>query len=198
VNDGAIHVHVRHVLEADRILSSSRLTSPSAIMEPVKRVVILGPGGAGKSALATRLGSLVGLPVVELDKQFWSPDLEPMQKDDWRSLTAELAEEPVWILDGDLGPYDVLEPRLQRADMVIVLDLPRWRCLWRSLKRSRQRLDFWRWLLTWRRRSRPQLVAAVATHADHARIEVLRSPAAVERWLQQIASRQPGRGIADD
>src|ERR1700694_1430336 len=76
-------------------------------------------------------------------------------------------------MDGDLGPYDVLEPRLQRADTVIVLDVARWRCLWRSFRRSRERLDFWRWLWTWRRRSRPQVLAAIAAHADQAHAEVL-------------------------
>lgn len=40
-------------------------------MAPMKRVVILGRGGAGKSTLAARLGEITGLPVIELDKSFW-------------------------------------------------------------------------------------------------------------------------------
>ena len=150
--------------------------------------MILGPGGAGKSRLAGRLGDVVGLPVVELDKRFWNAALEPMAEDEWRTVQTELAQQPAWIMDGDLGPYDVLEPRLQRADTVIVLDLARWRCVWRSLRRSRERLDFWRWLWTWRRRSRPQLLAAIAAHTDHAQIEVFRSPADVDRWLEAVGT----------
>lgn len=150
----------------------------------MRRVVILGPGAAGKSTLAGRLGDVVGLPVVELDRPFWSDALEPLSEDDWRTVQTELARQPAWIMDGDLGPYDVLEPRLRMADTVIVLDLARWRCVWRSLRRSRERIDFWRWLWTWRRRSRPQILAAIAAHADHARVEVLRRPADVDRWLE--------------
>jgi hypothetical protein len=155
----------------------------------VRRVVILGPGAAGKSTLARRLGEVLRLPVVELDERFWNVALEPMPADEWRSIQTELAQQPAWIMDGDLGPYDVLEPRLQRADTVIVLDVARWRCLWRSFRRSRERLDFWRWLWTWRRRSRPRLLAAIAAHADHAYVEVMRTPADADRWLEMVAAR---------
>lgn len=157
----------------------------------MQRVVILGPGGAGKSTLARRLGVLLDLPVVELDRHFWSPTLQPMSNEQWRTVQAELSEPPQWIMDGDLGPYDAVEPRLQRADTVVVLDFARWRCLWRSVRRSRQRLDFWRWLWTWRRKSRPQLLSAIAVHAAPAQIKILRRPAAVERWLGEIQDDQP-------
>jgi adenylate kinase family enzyme len=152
----------------------------------VQRVVILGPGGAGKSTLAKRLGVLLDLPVVELDRHFWGPDLQPMSKEEWRTVQASLTQPAGWIMDGDLGPYDVVQPRLQRADTVVVLDFARWRCVWRSARRSRQRLDYWRWLWTWRTKSRPQLLSAIAAHAGQAKIKLLRSPAAVQRWLAEI------------
>src|SRR5437879_1477660 len=46
----------------------------------VQRVVILGRGGAGKSTAARRLGELVGLPIIELDKHFWQPGLAPLSR----------------------------------------------------------------------------------------------------------------------
>jgi adenylate kinase family enzyme len=41
----------------------------------VRRVIIVGPGAAGKSTLAVRLGDITGVPVIELDKLFWRPGL---------------------------------------------------------------------------------------------------------------------------
>ena len=41
--------------------------------EGVRRVVILGRGGAGKSTLARQLSGLTGVPPVELDALLWQP-----------------------------------------------------------------------------------------------------------------------------
>ena len=98
----------------------------------MNRVVVLGRGGAGKSALAARLGVLTGLPVIELDKHFWSSDLTPLPMDQWKALQRNLISAERWILDGDLWPYDAPEVRLSAADTVVVLDFALWRCAWRA------------------------------------------------------------------
>ena len=53
-------------------------------------------------------------------------------------------------MDGDFGPYDLIEVRLRAADAVVFLDFSSLRCAWRAIRRSRDRADFWRWLLTYR------------------------------------------------
>lgn len=149
----------------------------------MQRVVVLGRGGAGKSAMARRLAASTGLPLIELDKVFWTPDLRPTPPDRWRAVQANLAAEDRWIMDGDLGPYDQLDVRLAAADTVIVLDLPILLCAWRAVRRGRERADFWLWMIRWRRRSRPAILGAVAQVAPSARLAVLRSPREVERFL---------------
>jgi len=86
-------------------------------------------------------------------------------------------------MDGDLGPYDALEERLQIADTIVVLDFSLLRCAWRTFRRSRERLDYWRWVLAWRRRSRPALLRAIALYAPTARLHILRGPRAVRRFI---------------
>jgi adenylate kinase family enzyme len=149
----------------------------------VRRVVVLGRGGAGKSTLATRLGVSLGLPVVELDKHFWPPDLTPMPARRWVATQRRLVSGDRWILDGDLGPYDVLSVRLLAADTVVVLDFALWRCAWRAMRRSRENLAFWRWVVSYRRTALPAVMTAIAEHAGHAEVHVLRGPRAVERFL---------------
>lgn len=149
----------------------------------VKRILVVGPGGSGKSTLARALSEKTGFPCTELDAVFWSDDLRPTRRAEWIEIQRKLTEAPEWILDGDLGPYDALEPRLQRADTVVMLDFPTWLCAWRAFRRSRQRLDFWRWLLTWRRRYRPMLLQQIADHAPQADLLVLRRQREVERLL---------------
>jgi adenylate kinase family enzyme len=152
----------------------------------VNRVVVLGRGGAGKSALAARLGVLTGLAVIELDNHFWSHDLAPLPKDQWKALQRNLISAERWILDGDLGPYDAPEVRLTAADTVIVLDFALWRCAWRAARRSRENFAFWRWLISYRRRSLPTVLAAIAVHAPDADVYLLRRPRDVQKFLARV------------
>ncbi|WP_406047112.1 hypothetical protein [Kribbella sp. NBC_00889] len=152
----------------------------------MKRVVILGRGGAGKSTLATTLGTATGLPVIELDKHFWGPGLEATPRDRWAVLQGELTRADQWIMDGDLGPYDVLDVRLHTADTVLLLDYSFPRCAWQAMRRSRERADFWLWVWSWRRRHRPLLINALTTHATGAKLHVLRNPRATARFMAQV------------
>jgi adenylate kinase family enzyme len=151
----------------------------------VDRVVIFGRGGSGKSTLARGLAHATQLPLIELDKEFWNDQLDALPRAQWAQRQHELASGDLWIMDGELGPYDAVEPRLCRADHVIILDMSLLRCAWRAVRRGRERLDFWTWRIRWRRVSRPQLLNAAADFAPQAAIITLRTPAAAEAWLEQ-------------
>jgi adenylate kinase family enzyme len=152
----------------------------------MKRVVILGRRASGKSTLATRLGELTGLQVIELDKLFWRAGLLATPHDEWVTLQEKVATKERWIMDGDLGPYDAVEVRLRAADTIILLDFSLVRCAWRAVLRSRERADFWRWLVAYRFHSRPILMQAIANHAPSANLRVLRDPRALRRFLADV------------
>lgn len=47
------------------------------------------------------------LTFVELDKVFCRPGLVARRRDHWIAIQERLVAEEGWIMDGDLGPYDV-------------------------------------------------------------------------------------------
>lgn len=159
----------------------------------MKRLVIVGRGAAGKSTLARRLGEITGLPVTEIDKLFWQAGLIATPREEWAAVQAKLVARERWILEGDLGPYDAVEVRLRAADTIIFLDFSLARCVWRALRRSRERADFWRWLLAYRYQGRPVLREAMAKHAPNAVVHVFRGPTAVERFMAEVAARGPAQ-----
>ena len=161
----------------------TRVSSQDETIVSMKRVVVLGRGASGKSTLARRLSELTGLPVIELDKLFWRAGLLATPRDEWVSLQQKLVAADGWIMDGDLGPYDAVEVRLRAADTIILLDFSLVRCAWRAVLRSRERADFWRWLLAYRFRSRPVLMQAIAKHGASANLQVLRDPRALRRFF---------------
>ena len=94
----------------------------------MERIMIIGCGGAGKSTLARKLGKKTGLPVVHLDRIWWSPgNWEHLDREEFDVLLMQEMEKPRWIMDGNYNR--TLDLRLERADMVIYLDFSRWQCL---------------------------------------------------------------------
>jgi adenylate kinase family enzyme len=157
----------------------------------MKRVVIIGRGASGKSTLARRLGDITGLPVTEVDKVFWQPGLIATPREQWIVVQEKLVARDRWIIEGDLGPYDAVEIRLRAADTIILLDFSLARCVWRAIRRARERVDFWRWLLAYRNQSRPLLRKAIGDHAPNALLHVFRNPKELGRFVADVAAVTP-------
>jgi adenylate kinase family enzyme len=100
----------------------------------MKKVLIIGSGGAGKSTLAARLGEVTGIEVIHLDKIHWKPNWTSPPKDEWRKTVKAELKKDEWIMDGNFG--GTMEMRLAACDTVIYLDFPRTICLYRALKRA--------------------------------------------------------------
>jgi adenylate kinase family enzyme len=169
----------------------------------MERVVILGPGGAGKSDLATAVSRRTGLPVVHLDLLFWRPGWTPAPRDAARADLAAAIAGDRWILDGNFLSVDCVDRRFERADTVIFLDLPRLTCLWRVLKRlvrDRRRsrpdlpqgcaegfdLDLLRWIWRYPKTDRPRVLAILAGLDDRVDVRCLGSRSDVQRYLDGL------------
>ena len=166
----------------------------------MQRVAIIGCGGAGKSTLARKLGEATDLPVIHLDREHWKPGWVEPPRDEWSARVAELVAGDRWIIDGNYG--GTMEARIARADTVVFLDLSRWRCLYRVLKRrvvyrGRPRPDmtpgcdekldpkFLKWIWDYRATRRPGIMEMLRrAKGDGKQVVVLRNPGAVERFVR--------------
>jgi adenylate kinase family enzyme len=99
----------------------------------MKRVLVIGSPGSGKSTLATELARRTSLPLIHLDQQYWCSGWVETPPDEWDRRLAEIVAGERWIIDGNYSGS--LERRLARADTVIDIRLPAWRCVWRILRR---------------------------------------------------------------
>lgn len=100
----------------------------------MQRVLIIGCSGSGKSTLARRLEERTGLPVIHLDQEYFGPGWKEPKPSDWADTVTKLAVRESWIMDGNFSA--TFPVRMPRADTVIYLDQPTWRCLWRIFKRT--------------------------------------------------------------
>ncbi|WP_059172973.1 DNA topology modulation protein [Bacillus sp. FJAT-27445] len=102
----------------------------------MRRIVIVGSGGAGKSTLARELGQRLGIKVYHLDAMFWKPGWIPMENGEFIRLQTEIMEGESWIIDGNYG--STVDARLKKADTVIFLHFSTIRCLYGIVKRRIQ------------------------------------------------------------
>ena len=94
----------------------------------MERVMVIGCSGAGKSTLSRKLGEITGLPVVHLDRIFWSPgNWGHLEKDEFDVALEKEVQKDRWIIDGNYNRTIPL--RLARCDTVIYLDFSTMRCM---------------------------------------------------------------------
>jgi len=99
----------------------------------MNKIVIIGSPGAGKSTLARKLGSILKIKVVHLDRIFWQRGWKEKPRDTRIDILQDLVREKRWIIEGTyLGSS---ECRLNAADTIIFLDIAPSLCLWRIINR---------------------------------------------------------------
>ena len=101
----------------------------------MNRIVVIGCSGSGKSTLARELAVRTGIPAFHLDQLYWQPGWKPHPDlSAFRAAVDTIVAGERWILDG--GFFSSAGPtRFERADAVVLLDLPTHLCLYRAVKR---------------------------------------------------------------
>ena len=100
----------------------------------MRRVMIIGQPGSGKTTLARALGDIAHLPVVHMDHIHWMPGWVERDRAEKTRLCHEVHRRPAWVFEG--GHTMTWPDRLARADTLIWLDLPVGLRLWRVTRRT--------------------------------------------------------------
>ena len=167
----------------------------------MRKVLVIGPGGAGKTTFARELAERTGLPLIHLDSLYWSAGWTPTPNEQWDRTIEQLLARDAWIMDGNYGR--TLSMRLAACDTVIFLDMPRlqslWRVVWRSIRyRGRSRPDLpqgcpehltWEfvwWIWTYKKRRRPDIMQRLSALPSGAQAFVLRSSREGREFLNRL------------
>jgi adenylate kinase family enzyme len=163
----------------------------------MRRVVVLGRAGAGKTTVARGLGDALNVPVIHLDALYWNADWTPVRPDSFAERQRAVIARDSWVLDGNYTSAAGFPERLDRADAIVIVEAPMAVCVWRVIRRwlafrgrarpdlgasERLTLSFLRWIWTWSRRH-PDFASEIRSLAPGKPVLVTRSDRDVEGLL---------------
>jgi adenylate kinase family enzyme len=167
----------------------------------MRKVLVIGSGGSGKTTFSKQLSARTGLPLIHLDQLFWRPGWDPTPDAEWDRLIAELSGRDAWVMDGNYGR--TIATRMAAADTIIFLDLPRLVCTWRIMKRQiryagrtrpdsaagcpeRLTWEFVSWVWTYPSRRRPEMLQRLDGVRSTKTVIVLKSQREVDDFLASL------------
>ena len=112
----------------------------------MKRILVIGCPGAGKTYFSKRLSKILDLPLVHMDNLYWRSDKSSVTTEELKAKLLPYLEKDEWIIDGNY--HRTLEMRLPYATDVFLLDISRKECVEGILERVGKKRDDIPWIET--------------------------------------------------
>lgn len=179
----------------------------SKILKNNKKIAIIGNAGSGKTTLALKLKEILQLPIIHLDQYYWKPHWEKRDFAEFYSIHNELCEQDEWIMEGNY--VRAFYPRIFHADVVIYIDVSRYHCVARIIKRmifnygktgvslppncpEQFNGAFWiflKWVWNFDKRYRYMIVDLLDEFKNEKQIYILKSQKEVDNFLNKIFNK---------
>lgn len=163
----------------------------------MKKVIVIGCPGSGKSTFSRTLHKITNIPLFHLDMMYWNADKTTVENAVFLERLEEVIQKDEWIIDGNYG--STMELRLQACDTVVFLDYPLEVCLAGISERKGKERDDMPWVepeneddeefmelvRNYNSKNRPEVIRLFEKYADK-EIHIFKSREEAERFLNDI------------
>ena len=163
----------------------------------MKKIMVIGCPGSGKSTFSRELHKRTGIPLFHLDMMYWNPDRTTVERSVFRERLSSTIQKSEWIIDGNYG--STIELRLQACDTVVFLDYPQEICLDGIMERrgkartdmpwieneNEEDKDFIEFVKSFNSESRPEIIKLLEKYSDKD-IIVFKNRDEADDFLNQI------------
>lgn len=162
----------------------------------MRKVIVIGSSGAGKSTFARKLRDKTGLPLYYLDMLWHKPDRTTVTREEFDAKLEKLLKQDQWILDGNF--QRTLETRLMACDTVFLLDYPLEVCLVSVENRIGQKrddmpwietefdLEFRQWIVNFQQKQLPQIYELLEKYLRQKDIVIFKSRQEADDYLDGL------------
>lgn len=180
----------------------------------MKKVLVLGCSGSGKSTFSKQLGRVTGVPVIHLDSLYWKAEWIASSDEEWDEVIAELLEQrDAYIMDGNYSR--TLDKRHEDADTIYFFDFPRYLCIYRVIKRRilnhgktredmaagcKEKIDFefLRWIWNFKKRSRGKILKTLEEAKKYKMVYVFNNPRDVKKYVNSYLTKNKSNQLRGD
>ena len=169
----------------------------------MKKVIIIGCSGAGKSYFAKKLHDITEIPLYHLDLIWHKPKKTHISREEFDETLKRIFQEDAWIMDGDYSR--TMEIRMQACDTIILFDIPYEICMYGIKEREGTKRDDMPWemaetdamLLNAVRnyipKQLPKVYQLLDKYKHNKEVIIFKTRDEAEKWLTEI----PACGIAN-
>ena len=102
----------------------------------MKRIWIAGSAGSGKTTLAELIGRKCDIPVYHRDSITWDENDNMRTEAEQIAIVKDITQNDKWIFEGARFTASKIDGRIDRCDTIIYLNLNRFLCAYRGIKRG--------------------------------------------------------------
>lgn len=162
----------------------------------MKKAIVIGCPGSGKTTFAEKLQSITGLPLYYLDAIWHKPDRTHISRDEFDARIGEIFAQDEWIIDGNYSR--TIEMRIKECDTVFLFDLPTEICL----QGAKERLGKCRYGIPWidteldpkleaeikqfRAKNLPNIYDLIDKYGQNKQIVIFSSRTDLEKYLSRL------------
>ena len=161
----------------------------------MKKVIVIGSPGAGKSVFSRKLKSVTNLPLYHLDMLYHYEDGTHITREELIEKLKEIFKEEEWIIDGNY--QRTLELRLKECDTVFLLDFPTDVCIKGAESRVGNKRDDMPWveekldeqfkqaIMDFSKEKLPQIYELLNKYKDSVNINIFKSREEVDTYISK-------------